>query len=269
MKPFRILALLALTASAFAIETIPAGNKATLRATYEGNPSKVEYFKDGVKVFEGAELVIPSVASTDAGTYRALVTNDLGSAEATVQIEVTSSTPVPTVTIASSFTGDTIATGAAFILTATPTNLTAPAFQWIQDETYLPGATASTYSVAAATSSDAGLYSVVASDAAGFVRSNVIAVNVAAPPPPIAIPPTITAGPVSITVPKKGTARFTVTAMGEGLRYQWHKGLTPINGATLATLTISNVKPPDGGTYLVTVSNDAGYVKAGATLTVR
>jgi hypothetical protein len=266
----RVIALLFIIAAALAVE-IPVGHKATLSATYEANtPLTVEWFKDAIKIGEGAQYVIPSVASTDAGTYRALVTNSLGSADATAQIEVTSPIPsVPTATISSSFTGEVIATGVPFLLTATTTNLTAPTFQWIRDETYLPGATASTYAVAAATSSDAGLYSVVATAASGFVRSNGIAVIVSAPPPPITLPPTITVGPVSITVPKKGTARFTVTATGERIRYQWKKGLVDIPGATNATLTISNVKPPDAGSYIVTVSNDAGYVKAGATLSVR
>jgi hypothetical protein len=88
-------------------------------------------------------------------------------------------------------------------------------------------------------------------------------------------PPFLLAHPTNCIVPAGGTATFSVTATGAGLRYQWQKdGANLANaghdtGATNSTLTISNADESDEGAYRCVVSNPYGSSNSlSATLTV-
>jgi len=89
---------------------------------------------------------------------------------------------------------------------------------------------------------------------------------------PVDVPtaPTINTQPAGATVPVGGTATFTVEAGGTApLAYQWFKNGDAITGATAATLTITNVRRTDEGSYSVRVTNPHGQaVSRIATLTV-
>ena len=53
------------------------------------------------------------------------------------------------------------------------------------------------------------------------------------------------------------------------IAYQWNKNGVSINGASSASLTLTNVQMTDAGDYTVTVSNSSGSVTSNkATLTV-
>jgi hypothetical protein len=84
------------------------------------------------------------------------------------------------------------------------------------------------------------------------------------------VPPRITAEPQSIEANVGAPAVFSVQAEGTGtVTYQWTKDGSPIAGATDATLVIDPIALTDGGSYVVTVSNEAGSTpSAAATLTV-
>lgn len=73
----------------------------------------------------------------------------------------------------------------------------------------------------------------------------------------------------NVVVAPGGTARFTVTAAGDGpLTYQWSRNGTAINGATGTTLEQAAVLPSDSGTELkVKVSGPNGAVN-GARATI-
>jgi hypothetical protein len=63
-------------------------------------------------------------------------------------------------------------------------------------------------------------------------------------------PPEIVMQPQSVTVPMGGTATFSVTVNPSPmLTYQWFKDGFAINGATAASLTITNVQAIDIGSY--------------------
>ena len=84
--------------------------------------------------------------------------------------------------------------------------------------------------------------------------------------------PVIVTQPESMTVALDGSVTFTVEAEGPGmLTYQWIKGSDgSIDGATDASLTLSNVQPADAESYSVMVSNVNGSVtSAEVTLTVQ
>lgn len=82
--------------------------------------------------------------------------------------------------------------------------------------------------------------------------------------------PTITQHPQNRNVQLGETATFNVVATGTGdLSYQWRRNGTAIEGATDATLTITDVTEAHAGSYTVAVTDDEGTtVSNAATLTV-
>ena len=174
-----------------------------------------------------------------------------------------SSATVPAIT--SQPTGSTVAVGqtASFSVAASGT---APlSYQWQKNGAAISGATSSSYTTPATTSTDNGtLFAVVVGNSAGKVTSSsaTLTVNIA---------PSITAQPVSQTVTAGQTATFAVTATGPApLSYQWRKNGTAISGATSASYTTPAETTADSGVqFTVVVSNTAGSVTSGAaTLTV-
>ncbi|HQL79764.1 MAG TPA: immunoglobulin domain-containing protein, partial [Verrucomicrobiota bacterium] len=115
----------------------------------------------------------------------------------------------------------------------------------------------------------AGSYTVVVTNAAGSVTSQVATLTVL-------VPPAIVSQPQSRTNVVGSTATFSVVASGtEPLAYQWCFNGTNlvtggrIGGATSSTLAISSVETNDAGTYSVLVSNVCSTVaSAEAVLTV-
>ena len=69
---------------------------------------------------------------------------------------------------------------------------------------------------------------------------------------PAVVPPrariTVQPAPQLLIIPGQ-PARFTVTAVGDNLMYQWQKDGVNISGATLANFNISSVTESDEGMY--------------------
>ena len=103
-------------------------------------------------------------------------------------------------------------------------------------------------------------------------RAAIDQVQAAAQPPPVAAPvaPRIDLQPRSQSTAAGASVTFTVGAEGSSpLNYQWQKDNQPISGATDFTLTLTDVRVDDAGSYRVVVSNSVGSVSsAKATLTV-
>jgi DNA/RNA endonuclease G (NUC1) len=77
--------------------------------------------------------------------------------------------------------------------------------------------------------------------------------------------PTIVAQPVAQSTTVGGNASFAVTATGNTpLSYQWFKDDVSLDGATTATLTLTNVQAADAGYYYVLVSNGVGSTTSNA-----
>ena len=79
------------------------------------------------------------------------------------------------------------------------------------------------------------------------------------------VAPTIVQDPVGRSVFAGGSV--TLSAMAAGtlpLKYQWYNGSAAVTGATLSTLTISNVNPANIGNYSLRVTNGGGYAISGA-----
>ena len=138
-------------------------------------------------------------------------------------------------------------------------------YQWRKDGTVIPTATNSTFSIASAQVGDAGSYTVLVSNCAGFVTSNPATLTVSS-----GTPPTITTQPQSQTVTAGQSTSFTVVASGSAtLTYQWRRNGSNITGATNATYTFTATLADSTAQYSVFVSNSSGNVtSSNATLTV-
>ena len=81
---------------------------------------------------------------------------------------------------------------------------------------------------------------------------------------------TFTTQPRSQTVLASSNVTFAVAAQGPSLSYQWlFNGTNVLDGATAASLVLSNVQPADAGRYTVVVTNKVSSVpSAVAVLTV-
>src|SRR6185503_20995473 len=100
---------------------------------------------------------------------------------------------------------------------------------WRKNSVNIPGATAATYSISSAATSDAGSYTAVATNTAGSVASGVaiLMVNIATSAP------TITTQPASKTAVAGTDVSFTVAANGSPApAFQWKFNGTAIAGAT-------------------------------------
>ncbi len=124
-------------------------------------------------------------------------------------------------------------------------------YQWRFNNTNLPGAVASAYSILDVQPGRVGSYSVVVSNAFGSVTTAPVALS-------IALPPSVTTNPVSRIVAAGETVTFTVSHTGDGpFYYQWK-----FNGSDLLNATNRNITFPadyyDNGSYYVEVRNAVG-----------
>jgi uncharacterized repeat protein (TIGR03803 family) len=136
------------------------------------------------------------------------------------------------------------------------------AYQWLFNGTNaISGATFRTLHLDNIQLSNAGIYSVVVSNAFGAATSSPAALNVIAPPPVILTQPSAQAALVGETV------YFGVSARGSlPLSFQWLFNRSPITGAGDAYLQLTNVQLSQSGSYSVIVTNAFGAVTSSPAL---
>jgi hypothetical protein len=150
------------------------------------------------------------------------------------------------------------------------------AYQWRKDGTNLTltervsGVTGPILSISPALAGDAGVYTVVATNADGLTTSDPahLWMNLALP--------SFNLQPLSQTNTAGATVNFSATAAGsEPISYQWVRYGIPlsdnshVSGATTTNLVITTLTSADSGWYWLTTSNAAGVVACNpARLTV-
>lgn len=136
-------------------------------------------------------------------------------------------------------------------------------YNWYRNDVVIPGATASSLVLNPVRAADFGRYRVVVRNAVGTVTSNPADLT-------LALPPVVTAAPVSQSINAGGNLTLSVSATGTPpFTYAWLRNGVAIAGATGAALTLAPAQLADTGAYTVRVSNGAGSVTtAPATLTV-
>ena len=130
------------------------------------------------------------------------------------------------------------------------------------------GATASTLTITAVTTAEAGTYYVVVTGSCGTSKPSTSALLT------VSSPPTVSAQPSSQTVCADGRAIFNVVAAGSGtLTYQWQQSIdsgttwSPIAGKTGTSLTLNGVTASmNGYRYRVAVTGICGSVTSNAAV---
>jgi len=146
-------------------------------------------------------------------------------------------------------TATSLASGDALTLTALASGDPAPTYQWRKDGVAIDAATGSSLTIAKTRTTDAGTYTVVATNSAGSATSAnaIVTINV---------PPLITGHPASLTQAAGSAASLAVTATGTGtLGYQWHKNGVAIADATASSLAFASLAAGDAGDYTVVVTD--------------
>ena len=158
----------------------------------------------------------------------------------------------------------TVDEGAAASFSVTASGTAPLSYQWRRGGANVEGATASTYTLAAASATDDGArVSVVVSNSAGSATSPAATLSVRTRP-------VITEQPQSRSVASGVPAVFSVTATGTAVTYQWRRNGVDIPGATASTYAVGVPLAGDhGAVYSVVVTNALGAVtSADAALTV-
>ncbi len=246
--------------------TVIAGNGVKFRIAAGGRgPLAYVWRRDGTPVPGGtnASLVIAAAGSGDAGAYSVVVSNSGGSVTSdAVALKVTPATPP-------SFRNETnngyaITAGDDLFLGA-PTLAAGDSplqWQWLHNGNAIEGATENSLVVSDVQFSDAGDYTVRATNAGASTTS--IATRVIVAP---AAPAEFTVDAAPVAVPLGGVLSLPANASGSGhLLFQWSKDGKPIPGATSATFTVSPFSAADAGSYTVTATNAFGSATSGASV---
>ena len=178
-----IVALFATTARSSA-QTVLVGQHVTISLTADGTtPFAYQWFKvtSGTPALIGtdATYVINSAVAGDEATYYVVVSNSAGSA--------TSDNAILTVNWIPIFTSQqadvAVAIGSSINLVMAVSAKPVATYQWQKNGVNIVNATSLTYSIQSAVASDAGTYTLIATNSAGSATSRnvIVSVNVAPP----------------------------------------------------------------------------------------
>ena len=236
--------------------TITHGDAGTLFASISSGSSPVTYqwSKNGSPLTgaTAAQLNFAAAQPADGGKYSVVATNPAGTAtsrEATLTIRAATPVAFSSQPLAQSvFQGQS----ASFFVTLSAGSQPIT-YQWIKDGAPLAGATLSGLRLDPVKLSDAGSYTLVATNAAGSVASAAAQLTVTP-----AEPPSITRQPVGATVPYY--QQFNIFAEVRGtppLRLTWFRGDTPVQ-SDRTDYSAYNATSEHTGDYTLVVSNVAG-----------
>jgi hypothetical protein len=210
-------------------------------------------------------LSIAFVNATDAGNYTVAVSSKLGSVESAPASLTTLSLFVPPSITAQPYKNSaTVGSPASFMVGVS--GFQPLTYQWLLGGAPIAGATEATLTLQNVQNSDAGTYSVVASNPAGSATSIGAVLTVF----PVAFAPIYQYQPSPTSVTAGGTATLIVGVVGSPpITYQWSKGGVAIPGATSSSLTFVDAAPADAGVYTVVITDGAGELTtSGAALAV-
>jgi hypothetical protein len=252
-------------------QTVTAGQLATFTVAATGRgPLNYQWQKNGVAIggATSSSYTTPATTSSDNGAqFVVVVSNTVGSAvSSAAMLSVNASPTIPSITTQPASQSVTAGQTASFGVAVTGT---APlSYQWQKNSANIAGATSSSYTTPATTTSDSGsTFRVVVSNSAGSATSNAATLTVNA----ATVAPSITTQPASQTVTAGQTASFSVAATGTApLTYQWQKNSANIAGATSSSYTTPATTSSDNAAqFTVAVTNTAGSVTSNAaSLTV-
>ena len=211
---------------------------------------------------QAAALTVSGISYTDDGSYTVTVTSPGGSVDSSAAT-LTATEPIVTGQPAAA----TVASGSNATFSVTAIGAAPFTYQWkkngsnLADGGNVGGALTSALTLTAASSTDAGSYSVLVGDASG---TNVLSSSAVLT---VLNPPSITSQPSSRTIVAGNKAAFAVAASGAApLSYQWLLNGSPISGATSFAYTIASAQVSDNGSYSVVITNSIGAATSSAAV---
>lgn len=149
-------------------QTVFAGTNVSFSVVGSGNPAPAyqwQFNSVNIPAATSSSYTIPYVLAGNAGSYRVILTNNVGTLTSAVAVLTVNAPPWPVFT--SHPADQAVSLGAPLTLKATASGSTPVSFQWRLNGTNLPGVTGPTVSFSAITYADAGRYSIVASNSSG------------------------------------------------------------------------------------------------------
>lgn len=220
-----------------------------------------QWRKNGVNIANAttASLSFAVTNKNQAGNYQLVASNIAGVVNSSIAILTVLDPPKFVVQP----TSQTFLRGQAVSLVAQASSSVTPiSYTWKRGTTNV--GTGATFTIASPTPSNAGSYSVVASNLDGYATSASATLTLQKEPPVFttALPPQVTAAPgdsLSLTVAATGVSPITAT---------WYSNNTIIVGQTGLSLTLNNIQTNAATTYKVTLSNEDGTASSSTTLRV-
>jgi len=252
-------------------QTVTVGQTATFTVVATGSaPLSYQWRKNGVAIagMMSSSYTTSATTSADNGAqFTVVLSNSVGSVTSSVAaLTVSAASVAPSITTQPA--SQTVTAGQTAMFTVAATGTAPLTYQWQKNSAAIAGATSSSYTTPATTSSDSGAqFSVVVSNAAGNATSSAAMLTVSA----ASVAPSITTQPASQTITAGQTAAFSVAATGTApLTYQWKKNSAAVSGANSSSYTTPVTMSSDSGTqFSVVVSNASGSAtSSAATLTV-
>ena len=231
----------------------------SLSVSAAGTAPLTYQWSKGGQAIAGATAATYTVASAqlgNAGAYTVAVSNPVG----TVTSQVATVSINEGVTITTQPANLSANPGAAATFSVGATGSVPMSYQWRKAGVAIPGATAATYTIAAAGAANVASYDVVVGNPVGTVVSAVakLTLNEAV---------VITTQPVGSTVSAGSAVVLTVAAKGTDPKtYQWHKDGVALEGGTAAAYSIGSVQTANAGTYTVVVSNVVNSLTSAAAV---
>ena len=249
-------------------QTVSVGANLSFSVVASGNPSPgFQWRKDGVTIGGAtfASYALSNVQPADAGSYTVVVSNGAGAVTSNAAVLIvngTSSAPAITTQPVS----QTVTIGSSATFSAAASGSPTPTYQWQKDTVNLAGATNALLTINNIQASDAGSYTLIATNSVNTAISSVATLTVTSAP----VAPAITTQPVSQTVAAGSSVTFSAAASGNPApTFQWQKDNVNLSGATNASLTITITQPADAGSYTVIATNSVNTATSNAaTLTI-
>ncbi len=240
--------------------TVCEGQSVVLSVGAQGTALTYQWRRNGQNIPGAMQATYQFVATlSDAGIYDVVVSNACGSVTSdTVRVTVKERPRITQQPPASL----TVCVGQSVTLRVTATG-TGLRYQWRRNGTPIPGATQSSYTIAAVQPADSGIYDVVVSGEceppAYSTQTELRVIGL----------PQIVEHPQSQSVRVGQSVTFRVQAQGQNLQYQWRKNGIAIAGATQPQYTIAAAQLADAGLYDCLVWNECGQsVSQAVQLTV-
>lgn len=264
-----VLAVNAATAPTFYSQPSPVsvylGDTINLYASVSGSSPMTFVWKKGattVATTTTSYYSKTSATAADAGSYTVTVTNIAGSITSNAFTLTVNPLTAPVITNGPA--NVTLAAGDSLYFYPSVSGPGTITYQWKKDGVAIPGAVYNYYSKYGVTATDAGDYTLTATNSAGSTTSTTGRVTVTAV---AGVAPTIGSVSGAGTVVTGDSFSLSVSAYGTApLSYQWRKDGTAISGATNSYYSKSNAQAADAGSYTVVVSNSQGSVTSSALI---